>query len=507
MKQKQLGQFFTPELLSDFMIRLTYSNHITSFLDPAVGKGIFLKSLEKQNPTITKFAYDVDPKMITICQQQSFSVKLLQQDYLLSDSNRLYDLILCNPPYHKFQEIKNRKLLIDRFKKQYKVSLSGYTNLYIYFLIKSINELAPNGKCCYIIPAEFLNAGYGKNVKEYLLKTGMLSKIIRFDNQLNIFEEAITTSCIIVLENKKHTHIEFLNISDMTQLENPLELNCVNKKAYSELNPNVKWLQYFHRNNILPYTNLIPFHQIAQVKRGIATGNNDFFVLKQKDISLHNLTREACIPCACKASDIKKPIFNEDSLRELINDNKKIFLFDGTKANTNFDYEYIHQGEKKGYNKGFLTSHRSPWYSIENKQVFPIWISVFSRNGLKIVRNESLIKNLTTFHGVSFHNSCYTSEDINILFSYLLTPLAQKILYINKREYGNGLDKFEPNDLNDAFILNIQVLSQLDRQKVLTLYDRLNDDDGKQVIRVLNDIFLPYVIPPKFAITNGTAVS
>lgn len=507
MKQKLLGQFFTPEILSDFMIRLTYSNHVTSFLDPAVGKGIFLKSLEKRNPTITKVAYDVDPEMIAACQRQSFRAQLLQQDYLLSDSIRLYDMIVCNPPYHKFQEIKNRKLLIDRFKKLYNVSLSGYTNLYIYFLIKSINELTPHGKCCYIVPAEFLNAGYGRNVKEYLLKKGMLSKIIRFDNQLNIFEEAITTSCIIVLENKRHTHVEFLNISDMNQLENPQKLNCVNKKAYSELNPRAKWLQYFQQNNILQYTNLIPFHQIAQVKRGIATGNNDFFVLKQKDIFLHNLTKGACIPCACKACDIKKPIFNKDSLRELINDNKKIFLFDGTKAKTNFDYEYIRQGEKKGYNKGFLTSHRYPWYSIENKQAFPIWISVFSRNGLKIIRNESLIKNLTTFHGVSFHNSCYTPEDINVLFSYLLTPLAQKILYMNKREYGDGLDKFEPNDLNDAFILNIQVLSQQDRQKVLTLYNRLNYDDREQLIKMLNDIFLPYVIPQKVAVTNKFAIS
>lgn len=38
-------------------------------------------------------------------------------------------------------------------------------------------------------------------------------------------------------------------------------------------------------------------------------------------------------------------------------------------------------------------------------------------------------------------------------FANLLTPIGHEHLCINKRDYGNGLNKFEPNDLNNALIL------------------------------------------------------
>jgi hypothetical protein len=39
---------------------------------------------------------------------------------------------------------------------------------------------------------------------------------------------------------------------------------------------------------------------------------------------------------------------------------------------------------------------------------------------------------------------------VDSLFLYFQSRAARKILSLNMRKYGDGLDKFEPNDLNDA---------------------------------------------------------
>ena len=489
--QKLYGQFFTDDVIANFMVKLAYFNGASSFLDPAVGEGVFLKYAEKLYPNTPKDAFDIDPNMLSKCQKNGYQVNLICSNYLTTEVSHLYDVIVCNPPYHKFHEIPNRTLLMKQFRKKYNVNLSGYSNLCIYFLIKSINELSKNGKCSYILPYEFLNTGYGIKVKEYLLKTKKLSKIIRFDNKLNLFKNALTTSCILLLENKDNNFVDFINITDLTNLN---DYNDRKRILYNDLDCKEKWLKYFSNQNEQSFSNLVPLKEIGTVKRGIATGSNAFFTLSRQEILKKNLSKNSCVPCVCKSPDIQSLILNQSIFEEMDKKNKKLYLFDGEKASTIFDFNYIKEGEKQGFDKGYLTSHRNPWYATEKKQPAPIWISVFSRNKIKIVRNELGIKNLTTFHGIYFRDKFNKEEDINIFFCYLLTPIAQKIISMNKREYGGGLDKFEPNDLNDSYVLNTQILDSRDKKTILEIYNRLQLPEKTDLISKLNNIFSSYVL-------------
>ena len=70
-------------------------------------------------------------------------------------------------------------------------------------------------------------------------------------------------------------------------------------------------------------------------------------------------------------------------------------------------------------NKKYLLSCRSPWYSMEQKPIAPIWVSTACRDGLKFIRNLANVNSLTTFHSV-FINEPY-EKDINVIFCYFLT--------------------------------------------------------------------------------------
>lgn len=490
-KKKKLGQFITNPTIAKFMINIGMTDKTKKILDPSTGPGTFIKNIDDIKRKIDITVFEVDNKMLEKFKQNvDKDCSINNKDYLLCDLKEKYDLIICNPPYNRFQKIPQREKLIKKFQKKYDIKMSGYSNYCVYFLVKSMNEIAKDGKCVYIMPYEFLNCGYGEIIKKYLLEKKMLKSIIKFDNSLKLFNDATTTSCIITLENSIHDEVEFINITDLNEISNNDKFRNIKKYKYSELNIKQKWINYFKNDDIVPYKNLIQLKSIGTVKRGIATGSNSYFTLNKEKIKNYNLSKEVCLPCISKSLDVKEIKFNKQKFDELYENNKSVFLFNGTNAQSSSDLEYIKMGERKKINKKYLTSHRKPWYSIEKKDIAPIWISVFSRNKLKIVRNELMINNLTTFHGMYFNNM--SEDEINIFFCYLLTPIGQEILYMNKREYGEGLDKFEPNDLNNAMILDISVINEDDKNKILNIYDSIDSNKDKSIVE-LDNIFKEYI--------------
>ena len=152
---------------------------------------------------------------------------------------------------------------------------------------------------------------------------------------------------------------------------------------------------------------------------------------------------------------------------------------------------YINEGIVAGVNKKHLPSCRTPWYSMEQKAVAPIWVSSACRNGIKFVRNLAGAKSLTTFHSVFVHGDF--ADDVDVIFSYFLTPIAQTIIRENRKELGNGLEKFQPNDLNAANMLNISVITEDDRTKIINIYNEIVLDNRSALLDELNTIFLSYL--------------
>lgn len=194
------------------------------------------------------------------------------------------------------------------------------------------------------------------------------------------------------------------------------------------------------------------------------------------------------MPCICKAIDAPNSFFTNGDYTRLSNDDKNVYLFNGCEAPSNNSVKrYIRLGEENGIDKRYLTASRKPWYSIEKRPPAPIWVSVFNRSGLRFIRNEANIYNLTTFHCVYPKE---TGTDINVLFAYLITDVAKEIFLDNSRQYGNGLIKFEPNDLNKGLIVDLDMLSDDDKLFVKDAYLFIHDtQQEKEGVSLLNEFF------------------
>lgn len=487
--RKRFGQFFTPEPIADFMTKwlLEGLGNSPEILEPAFGLGIFTRQILKKDPSAKITAFEID-KTIFGYAESNFApdhnqVKLINHDYISFPSRKKYNGIICNPPYLKFHDYDNGKL-ISEVNANLGLNLTGFTNIYTLFLLKSIFQLKKSGRLAFIIPSEFLNSDYGVEVKRALLASDTLRHIIIIDYTQCAFENALTTACILLCENSgPENRIRFSKIKNPSNLNSTLsDYRSIDSEL---LDPKAKWRQYYDSDITAPeFKNLVPFSTFAKVSRGIATGSNSYFTFNTSKKDFHHIPEKALLPCICHSVDIKPPVLTKELFDNLSKSDKLVYLFKGVGMETNtFVRKYIESGEVNGDDKKHLTSKRTPWYSLENRRPSPIWVSVFNRKGLRFVRNEALIHNLTTFHCVYSNDTIET----DILFAYLITDMAKEIFLDNCRQYGNGLIKFEPNDLNRGYVADLRLLSEKEKEFIVKIIQKIYRDnslDGDNVERL-----------------------
>ena len=312
-----------------------------------------------------------------------------------------------------------------------------------------------------------------------------------------MFDDAITTASIILLANDKNSEsVHFSNIfhkSDLKSIEKYISNypKAVGSLSYSKktLDPSVKWRRYYQEQNALAYKNLVRFSNYAKVVRGIATGANEYFTFNKSKANDHSIPNSQLLPCICKAKDVKGQFFTLKDFEQLKTNDELTYLFNAKDSDNKCVLEYLNLGEENRVNEKYLTKNRKPWYSLENRPPSPIWVSVFNRNGLRFIRNEANIYNLTTFHCVyPIKIDLFNSVSIDLLFAYLLTETATSIFNDNRREYGNGLKKFEPNDLNKAQMVDLKRLSNESKEKIIRLFKTYRKKQDKKLINDIDQI-------------------
>lgn len=463
--RKKFAQFFTPEQISGFMASWVLGERqgMVDILEPAFGLGIFTKSMYKINPQIRVTGYDIDKTIYKYAHDNfvnsGYNVELRNTNYLTDSWVEKFDGIICNPPYLKFHDYDN-STLVPLVNERLNTQLNGFTNIYTLFLLKSISELKEGGRLAYLIPSEFLNSDYGVEVKRTLLQSGVLRHVIIVDFTQCAFNDALTTACILLCQKTKHSReIRFSQVDNIANLASAFTEYASFK--VSLLDPEVKWRQYYAITNSSKYNHLVPFSTFAKVSRGIATGANDYFTFKASKISEYKIPINCFHRCVCHAADIDKLVFTEKDFIYLARNDKTLYLFNGSATEDEPHVrDYLRYGVELGINERYLTASRNPWYALENRNPSPIWVSVFSRNGLRFVRNKAGVYNLTTFHCV--YNT--GNIDTEILFAYLVTEVAKEIFLDNSRQYGNGLVKFEPNDLNKGKVLDLRLLTEEEKR-------------------------------------------
>lgn len=495
--RKKFAQFFTPEEIAKIMCLWLLKNiSLKNVLEPAFGLGVFTRQILAMKNDVKVDGFDIDPVIIEYANKLfsgNENVSIFNQDYMYNGWENNYDGIICNPPYLKFHDYQNKNA-INELKRKLNCDLTNFSNLYTLFLLKSLTQLNNNGRCAFIIPLEFLNSDYGIKIKEQLLHTGTLRHIIILDHKANLFKDVITTSCIVLCENNATTSKVMFsyikNAEDLQKLQSATGFDvCDFSYESKELDPKAKWKKYY-QPQIIRFKELVPFSKYAKVMRGIATGDNDYFTFTRCKAEKYNISMNYLMPCICHSIDVKKTFFTTEEYHALINQDKKAFILNAVVGQDINVENYIRFGVDTGVNERYLTSKRNPWFALEKRVPSPIWVSVFNRTGFRFIRNLANVSNLTTFHCIYPTMNADNQISLDLLHAYLITRTAAAIFEMNAREYGKGLKKFEPNDLNHGLMIDIDKLDTKEKQSILKLYNQYRTDEDNRYIEAIDTILI-----------------
>lgn len=494
-QRNQLGQFATPHQLAVAIaaqsLKLLDANKV-SFLDPAIGTGSFYSALElaasQTDITITKASgFELDPHYAKPAIDLWQNSKL---DYHLADfthitpPNKQYNLVICNPPYIRHHHIKQDKKQLQQLAKTHgNMTLSGRAGLHCYFMALAHRWMTPAGIGAWLIPSEFMDVNYGQGVKDYLLNQVSLLHMHRFDANAKQFDDAQVSSVIVWFKNQKPAFDNKAR-NNVTNKQNQavrltfgdLHAPSIDKTITTTALANIsKWTQAFeNKPQKVANENHKTLDDYFTIKRGIATGDNQFFILSKLKIEQLKLPISQFRPMLPSPKQLKLevikcdkngyPTYTQNPTEQLFVLDSHLTIDEIKNRHPNL-YSYLQQGIEQGVSQRYLCRHRKLWYCQENRPTSHFYCSYIGRPAkpddlqspkstkkpFRFIFNQSdaIVSNsyLILYPKKPIAEQIEKDPDMIARLHHMLMQISSDDLLAEARVYGGGMVKLEPKEL------------------------------------------------------------
>lgn len=475
-ERNKLGQFATPPRLAAEIVAygLTLATQPTlRYLEPGFGTGaLFASLLEQAGPhrIAQAVGYETDPRYARPAAElyASTTLELRGEDFTAATPEP-FDLLLCNPPYVRHHHLAPAKkvALADAVAQRYGGPRpSGLTGLYNYFMLLGEAWLSATGVAAYLVPSEFLDVNYGVVVKRFLLQQVQLTRIHLFESEEVQFADALVSSAIVWYRKGRPAADSQVELSCGGSLLAPSHRRLV---AHATLDPATKWTRNIRDPTralprILPARERPPvLKDFFDVKRGLATGDNGFFVLTAQQAAAHNLPAAVLTPVVPSPRYLKSNIIRGDT-KGHPRGIEQLFLLNCRHQPAELAAQYPQawaylQTGVGTVSKKYLCGSRRLWYLQETREPAPILCTYMGRGKkdgapFRFILNESeaVATNsfLMLYPKAFWRNQARQHPDLLTRVWEALSAITTADLVHEGRTYGGGLEKIEPSELGNV---------------------------------------------------------
>ena len=452
-QDENLGQVFTSAILAKFMIGLLKESlkPYSSILDPCIGPNTFFKAMNEDFSNCNLKGIEIDISLITEEIKKFYESPnrtLIKGSFFDFPITEKFDQIVQNPPYVR------QELLIEGANSKdsirYNVSsllstIPSQSNLYIYFLLKSILHLKEGGVMVAVIYDSWLYSSFGKFLKESFLKLGRLESIYHFKKSAFDNVEVGATVIKFVKDNNHKKSISYIPLNDLNDLRtyNGLNANCIKLKQQELLTYS------FNNQSQINYKSSL-FKELKTIvsqpiQRGTSAVVNSHFIFSKNELP-------ELKPIIKDVSRIKTYTVNEE--------NAYILAVNGSISNETKQYlESVKNEILKTPTQKFIAVKRDietkrDWYKINLKATGNFIFNYYLRNNIDFIYNPNKFLSSDNFYILNIKNN----ELAN--FAILNSSFTRLNTLSNSRSQGNGLRKIQLYEFKEVKVIDVNKLSE-----------------------------------------------
>lgn len=477
-KKSLLGQVFTPHILAKFMISLFKSDlhQQHKILDPCIGPNTFFSHLDDIDTSITLRGVELDQSLISETIREFYKKpnrELTLDSFFNVHLSEKFDFVIQNPPYVR-QELmmdgENSKSLALSSLSPLSEIIPAKSNLYVYFLLKSIFHLNDKGRMIAVIYDSWLYSDFGKVLKEAFVRFGSIESIYHFKK--SAFPDADVGATVIDFKrvfNPKEKN-KLIKIFSLKTIDEVSSYGTKIKLPYKQLTIQEFFEHRFNEDTVIDFkTNFFKTIEkigVQPIQRGVSSIANKYFIHDEKrfDESIPFVKDVTSI----ETFEVKSKLSYLLALNGHISEKTKTHL-EKAKA------EIVSEPEKFKALKEQIEQNGN-WYKVQLKKPGNILFNYYMRKNIDFLLNERLHYSSDNFYILNIEKHLLANLAI------LNSSFTRISILLHSRNQGNGLRKIQLYEFKEIPVIDSTQLSNDTIQQLEIAGEKL-----KSVIRFSNE--------------------
>lgn len=454
-KRKELGAYYTPVDLAQYLAGWAIVSPKAVILEPSVGRGALVAALVdrldgKIGGMVVGCEIDKEAFLAAKTRFEGRPAILLNADFLEMTSAAIkpVDAVVANPPFtrnHQLSALVRRRL---KTQSEFNDIISGAPGLWVYFLLSSLSFLRLGGRLAFVVPAAAAFADYAAPVLKVLRDRFQTVTVVSIDERV-AWEGAAQERASLVLAAG-------FGLGPAPEIQG-LALSLSTGETSGIAAPK-RWTM------TAPASVL---GELARIEIGVVTGANAWFVLDEAHAAASDLPRTALVPILSRARQVRGLEITTAEAKGMAKAGERTLLFRPEAS-----------GPRGGPIRRYLAkilrakrrvlwfTKRNPWWKVQLGRSCDAILTYMNNAGPRIVLTERGLRCTNTLHRLRFIDR--DPVHARLVSASMLTTFTQVEAERIGRVYGGGVLKFELKDarslplLLPATPINSGVFTRLD---------------------------------------------
>ena len=322
--QHTLGQWFTPEAVADLALTLALqgaegrsTSEPARIMDPSCGDGVFLRrAVARGIAPSSLVGVDIDDSAIEAARREVPEAQLVCGDFFDLELSQGVEVIVGNPPYVRQERLSAsaKERMVNTLSAAWPTldrgalaSLVGRGDLAAPFMLHALRHLQPGGRAALVISSAFLDSGYGKQFWGLLNQVASLSLLVEAPQE-RWFQDAAVHTLIALFERRQPSEslclarLSVPTADAATELADGARLEDLADLRYAASDKPATWARALRAPAAwLDFESqaadaLTTLGEIAEIRRGVTTGANEFFYLSSEQAQALQLPSRFLLP-------------------------------------------------------------------------------------------------------------------------------------------------------------------------------------------------------------------